>query len=628
MELTSLFILLLLSYILVLVAIGWHFARQQRNMTDFWLAGREIGAVAIGFSAAASWLTAGAILAVIGFFMLLGMGSIWGFVFPNIAALIVIALLVKKIRRYPAITQPELLEHRYSHHIRAPIAIIITIVMVLFSVADIRGFAMVLEIVYGLNPIYAALIVAVAVSLYVGLGGLSAVVWTDTVQFLLLAGLVISMAFVTMNTAIITDASLQSASDIMGAVDTTWWNPLTVGIPMILIFIFAIIPGWVSEQDPWQKVWGAKSDKAATFGMLLGAGLVALVFAGTAIIAIALNALYPEIAAMGFPAGIELAEPALLTFMAEYLTPLGIALATIGFAAAAMSCTDTFVTSGASCVSRDIYQRYIKPEATMKEMVRMNRILLVLLVFAATVLSFFIVSIIDIIHIATYIASAAYFFPLMGGLFWKRATKEGAIAGLVIGGGSQISLILYEALFMSGNLGDISIILSEHGVIIGLLLGGISFIGVSLATPRTEDIRLAAFFDGIPAHEDEQKHIDERSHEFKEFTLSVNEQKIGDRGRMELTIYTENEFDWDYLINNLKSRYGIWMTPVGKELVYRFTDPDLLGCVKAVKNDTKQIQLSAEPRVEKMDEKMQTLYHAKREVEEILRYMLVDIRKE
>ena len=194
MDSYGLFMLLLAAYILILVAIGWYFTKKQKSVTDFWLAGRRISFVAIGCSAAASWMTAGGILAVVGLYMLLGMGSIWSFVAPNILALILIALLVGKIKHLPAITQPELLEQRYSGSIRGPVALIIAVVMILFAVADIKGFAMVLEIFFGLPPVYAAAIVALAVSVYVTLGGLSAVIWTDVIQFLFLVTFSLAMA--------------------------------------------------------------------------------------------------------------------------------------------------------------------------------------------------------------------------------------------------------------------------------------------------------------------------------------------------------------------------------------------------------------------------------------------------
>jgi SSS family solute:Na+ symporter len=80
----QLFLLFLTLYIVVLIGTGIYFSTKQKTLADFWLAGKSAGCLSIGFSAAASWITAGALLAVIGFFMLLGMGSIWGFVAPNI----------------------------------------------------------------------------------------------------------------------------------------------------------------------------------------------------------------------------------------------------------------------------------------------------------------------------------------------------------------------------------------------------------------------------------------------------------------------------------------------------------------------------------------------------------------
>ena len=160
----NIFLILLAVYIAGLVSVGWYFNKKQKSITDFWLAGRGIGPSPLGFSAAASWLTAGGVLAVIGYFMLQGMGSIWAFVAPNIIALLVIAVLVKKIKNLPAITQPELLEQRYGSIVRWPIALIITVVMILFAVADVTGLSLVLQTFYGLDPFYAAAIVAIAVS--------------------------------------------------------------------------------------------------------------------------------------------------------------------------------------------------------------------------------------------------------------------------------------------------------------------------------------------------------------------------------------------------------------------------------------------------------------------------------
>jgi len=493
----SLFLIVLFLYIGILVATGLYFSKRQHSLTDFWLAGRRAGWLSIGFSAAASWLTAGALLAVTGFFMLQGMGSIWGFVAPNVIALVIIGLLVTKIKKLPSITQPELLEMRYGGAIRLPVALIISVVMILFAVADIKGFAMVLQIFYGVTPVHAALIVGLAVAVYVTLGGLSAVIVTDVLQFSCLAVFVLVMA------GIITGDAATSAGASVGSLWTTmpdgWWNPMSIGLPMVLIFILAIVPGWISEQDPWQRVWAARSNSAARNGMFFGAFLVAVVFAGCALIAIGLNRLYPDIAQMGFPMGMAKAEPALLSFIMEQSqSPLLLALCGVALATAAMSCTDTFAASGGSCLARDIYQRYLRPDATMREMRLVNRFAVLLIVAGATAGTFLIDSIIDAIHIATFIASASYFFALMGGLFWKRATGAGAAASLCIGFAVQVSFIVIDltktAPMAPSYLETLHPVFMGHGVILAMAASGLAFVIGSLATAPESRLRLALFF--------------------------------------------------------------------------------------------------------------------------------------
>lgn len=497
MQAYSVFLVVLFVYIGALVGTGLYFSKRQRSLTDFWLAGKRAGWLSLGFSAAASWLTAGALLAVTGFFLLQGMGSIWGFVAPNIIALVVIGLLAGKLKRLPSITQPELLEMRYGGSVRLPVAIIITVVMILFAVADIKGFAMVLQIFYGVEPLHAALIVGLAVALYVTLGGLSAVIITDVLQFLCLAAFVLIMAGVVSGAA--SEASGMRTTELFSSMPQNWWNPLSIGLPLVLVFVLAIVPGWVSEQDPWQRVWAAKNSRSARWGMFFGAFLVALVFAGCAVIAVGLNTIYPDIAGMGFPMGMAKAEPALLSFILDQaVSPLLLALCGVALATAAMSCADTFATSGGSCLARDIYQRYVHPGATMREMRLVNRGAVLLIIAAATAGSFLIDSIIDAIHIATFIASASYFFALMGGLFWRRANLAGATVSLYAGFVVQLIFIgidlVKTAPMAPPFLESLHPVFMGHGVIPAMAISGLLFVVVSLATAVDSRRRLALFF--------------------------------------------------------------------------------------------------------------------------------------
>ncbi|WP_321420064.1 sodium:solute symporter family protein [uncultured Methanomethylovorans sp.] len=623
MDAYSLFLILLGLYVLMMIGIGWYFTKKQKSVTDFWLAGRKVSYLVIGCSAAASWITAGGILAVVGLYMVFGMGSIWEFAAPNVIALILIALLVTKIKHLPAITQPELLEQRYSSAIRGPVALIISVVMILFAVADIKGFAFVLEIFYGIPQLYAAAIVALAVSLYVTLGGFYAVVWTDMIQFTFLAVFSFAMAFLITGAAASGDVltPAMTTSELFSTVPSGWWDPLSVGPLVILIFIFAIIPGWITEQDPWQKVWASKDEKTAKYGMLLGSFFIFLIFGVCCIaIAIGLNHIYPEIAAAG-PAGMADAEPALLNFIFQNCSPLIIGLSSVGLAAAAMSSTDTFATSGGSCLSRDIYQRYIKPDATMKEVLIANRISIIIIILGATIGSFYINGIIDAIHIATFIASSSYFFPLMGGLYWKRATKEGALAGLIVG---FIAQVVFTIADLNGfvDLANIHPLLSNHGVIAGMVLSGIAFFGVSLATKPSDTVNLAPFFKEAAKELEEKIVVDEADPEYKKMLKAMTEEITGDRAHLHLILEASATVNWNKFVKDATGKYHEWVTPTGVDSVYRLTKSDMLACITVTRGESeKEIWFSCEPRVENIDQSRKEMFVSFGEVSKTLKGM-------
>ena len=593
----EMFLLFLTLYISILIATGLYFSKRQKTLTDFWLAGKEVGGLSIGFSAGASWLTAGALLAVIGFFLLQGMGSIWGFVAPNILALLIIGFLVKKIKKLPAITQPELLELRYGSFLRLPVALIITIVMILFAVADIKGFALVLQVFYGVSPVHAALIVGLAVAVYVTLGGLSAVIATDAIQFLCLAFFILIMAVTVLTGA--TEVSTLPTAELFAAMPDSWWNPLSIGMPMVLIFVFAIVPGWISEQDPWQRVWAAKDELSARNGMFFGALLVALVFGGCAVIAVGLNTIYPEISAMGFPMGMAKAEPALLNFIMESgFSDMAVALCAVALATAAMSCTDTFATSGASCIARDIYQRYLHSEATMKEMQFVNRISVLVIVMMATIGSFYINSIIDAIHIATFIASASYFFVLMGGLYWKRATSAGAAASMCAGFGLQVGLVLIDlvntAPMAPPYLESLHPLLMGHGVIVAMTVSGFIFIAVSLVTVPSQRMRLVPFFsdEGLAFAASIQSNLYPVFPQGLVVMDRIDVRRWGTTVRLHHAAEFSGDIDWPQLVDRLAESSENWVCMAGTESIQRFSCGefgDFFSCVTVTRGYSRLI---------------------------------------
>ncbi len=623
MDAYSLFLIFLAIYIAVLLGIGLYFSRRQKSVTDFWLAGRELGPITIGFSAASSWITASALLLATGLFLLIGVGSIWIWVFPNIAGLIIIAAISGRIKNIPALTQPELMEIRYDPMIRAPVALAVTIMMILFSVTDFIGFKLVLGTFFGIDPFYAVALMAVSVALYVSVGGFRAVVWTDILQYLLLAGLAIYVAALALDLSAGKGVTLLVAASALG---TEWWDPLLLGGLMgALVFLVALLPGWVAEQDPWQKIWAARDGSSARRGLLLGSALLALVYLCCFLTAIGLSVLYPR------PTGEVEAEMLYLKLISDNVPGWLLALLTIGFAAASMSCTDTFATSAASCISRDLIQRHLWPAATMKEMLVINRILVIIMIAIAAAIALYANSIVDAVIIATVIGTTSYFFPIIGGLYWKRATRWGAMAALIVGGGTQILLISYEQFWLKQPLDSISPYLTEHGVLVGLTLSALFFVGVSLATRPEPDIRLAAFFPDIAERVfcRDLPRVDRKSMRYMEIASLIEEKTVGERSHLNLAIGhcaageggqgdRQELLPWERFVVALTQMYPLWFTPTGSHIVYRLSQADMLACVKMVPGDRSHIWLSAEPRREQAERLKDELFLAYGEIEEAL----------
>ncbi|WP_333654758.1 sodium:solute symporter family protein [Methanothrix soehngenii] len=614
------FLVFLAIYIAILLGIGLYFSRRQRSETDFWLAGRELGPISIGLAAASAWTTASALLLATGLFLLYGIGSIWIWVFPNIAGLAIIAAISGRIKNIPALTQPELMEIRYDPMIRAPVAVAVTIMMILFSVTDFIGFKMVLGTFFGIEPIFAIAIMAVSVALYVGVGGFRAVVWTDMIQYILLAGLAAYVAHMALGLSANEGVSLIAASSMLGA---DWWDIFSMGgILGALVFIVALVPGWVAEQDPWQKVWAARDDRSAKRGLLLGATLLVLIYSFCLLAAIGLSVIYPR------PGNEMEAEMLYLRIISDNVPGWLLGLLTIGFAAASMSCTDTFATSGASCLSRDLIQRHLWPTATVKEMLILNRILIVIMVFISALIALNVDSIMDAVIIATVIGTTSYFFPIIGGLYWKRATKWGAMAALVAGGGTQILLVSYEQFWLKAPLDSISPYLVEHGVLVGLSLSALFFVGVSLATRQAEDIRLAPFFTDIAERvfQGDLPRVDRTNPDYLKIASDIEEKLAGDRIHLRLTIEYSRAHEeavhqllmWKPFIEKLQERHPVWFTPTGSHVAYRLSQADMQACIKMVHGTSRQIWLNSEPRQEEGDRQRDELVIAYLEIGEVL----------
>ncbi len=166
-------------------------------------------------------------------------------------------------------------------------------------------------------------------------------------------------------------------------------------------------------------------------------------------------------------------------------------LVAAGGLAAALSTADGLLLTIANALSHDLYYKMIDPSASTKFRVTLSKVLLVVVaIAAATVTSLKPGDILFLVGAAFSLAASAFFPPLVVGVFWKRATKWGAITGMVVGLGVCIYYMLRTYPFFT-NMG-VPVMHLWFGLnpisagVFGLPAGLITIIIVSLLTPEPD----------------------------------------------------------------------------------------------------------------------------------------------
>jgi cation/acetate symporter len=150
-----------------------------------------------------------------------------------------------------------------------------------------------------------------------------------------------------------------------------------------------------------------------------------------------------------------------------------------GGLAAALSTADGLLLTIANTVSHDLYFKVVNPRASLVERLAVTRIVLVLTaLFAAYVATFRLAIIVELVAWAFSLAGAAFFPALVTGIWWKRANRSGALAGMIVGLGVTLYYLVASRFFGASWLGTATVAAG----IFGIPLGFATIVVVSLAT--------------------------------------------------------------------------------------------------------------------------------------------------
>ena len=425
-------------YIGLMMGIGVYYYRRTRNMSDYFLGNRKLGAWVTSLSAEASDMSGWMLMGVPGFAYLAGLNAGWIAVGIAIGTWANWHFVAARLRKYTeladnALTLPEFLQNRYGDHsglLRVVPAIFILIFFILYSSSGFVSAGRLFETVFGIPYEYAIFLGAGSVVFYTLVGGFLAVSRTDFIQGVMMffailvvpiCGAMASGGFEATVAAVESiDASLM---DPFSKVDGTTigfievvsllaWGIGYFGQPHILVRFMAVR----SSKEITQATRIAMSWVIISMIAAVAVGMVGRVYLDTPLEGTASETVFLVLTNTLFPSAAA-----------------GLILSAV--LAAIMSTASSQLLVAASAFAQDFYRTLLRKNADQTELVWISRasvlIIAALAIFIGMNPNSFIL---DMVSYAWAGFGAAFGPAILMSLFWKRTTRNGVVAGIITGG--------------------------------------------------------------------------------------------------------------------------------------------------------------------------------------------------
>jgi len=503
-------LIIVIIYLLAIVIVGLLVQKKaSKDINSYFLGNRKLPWWVLGASGMASNTDIAGTMINTAFIYALGTKGFFIEIRGGVTLIMAFLMVFmgKWNRRSQVMTQAEWMHFRFgtgkegdfARIISAIAAIIMTVAMVTYFVIGSGKFV---GAFLGIEPIYASLLMVVLAMIYTVASGLYGVVWTDVFQGVFIFGVILYITGMAMSTVNLPQEFFVSVPMVDGsftAIKTTLaeWSriipPNEMNMPegstfaiynlfgiAIMFYLFKVTLEGASGAGGYmlQRYFAAKSDREA--GMLSLFWTCLLAFRWPLIASFAMLGIYH-----GIETGSVIADPELVlpTVIKNYI-PAGVkGFLIAGLMAAAMSTFDSTVNAGAAYWVKDLYQAYLRPRASEKDLMFQARLASVGIVLLALLFSLTISNINEIWGWITMGIGAGMFIPQVIRWYWWRFNGYGFAIGTAVG---MTAAVLTKA--FAGPIPEYtSFLIASGSSLAGCILG-------TLLSPATENTVLENFY--------------------------------------------------------------------------------------------------------------------------------------
>lgn len=416
-------------YLAFLVYVSVRKGKDVKTQEDFMVAGRGVTATFLVGTLVCTWIGSGSLFGGAGRAFRNGFSALWMSAGAWIG-LAIVYWLAPRVRKIAQFTVPDILETRYNAASRVFGTIAIIIAYLTIAGYQFIGGGRLLNILTGIDPVKGQIIIALLVVTYTIVAGMASIVALDLFNGILITlGVIVAAPF-----------ALKAAGG---------WEQLTTTLPETHFSLFGslgaasaiglFLPTFLlllGESSIYQKFMSAKDGataRRAVIFMILGVILIETVLDSVAIFGAGIFWNDPAFQAEGGGISSAASETVILTLGATALPWAVGVLLLIGGAAIIFSTANTFLMVPSTNLTRDIYQRFIHPEASEQQIIKFQRIMIILLAGLALLITTQFQSILAMALYAYTMIGAAVTPALLAAFLWRRATPTAGMVSVITG---------------------------------------------------------------------------------------------------------------------------------------------------------------------------------------------------
>ncbi|MCO4800030.1 MAG: sodium:solute symporter family protein [Colwelliaceae bacterium] len=415
----STFIIAFIIYTLVMIGISWFVSRKHNSGEDFLLGGRSLPLLLTLGTTVATMVGTGSSMGAVGFAYQNGWGgSLFGI--GGALGILLLAWLYAPVRQYNFMTMSEEIAFYVGAEplIKNIIAVVTYVASIGWLGAHIIGGGMYLSWLTGIDISTAKFLIAISFTIYVVIGGYTAVVWTDSIQALILFAGFISMAYFSVEHV----GGWQAMLDAQPQENVSWFALDKIGTLPAISLSLAVLVGILATPSFRQRIYSGNNIKSIRQSFIYSG----ILYLGFSIIPAVIG-----MCAYAMTKGLDNASYA-FPHIALNVMPLALGVfIIIAGISATLSSASSDAIAGVSVVLRDLYRLIMGKMPSPEKVVQISRVSLVLTIGIA--LSFALLSNDIISYITKMIAiliSGMCVSALLG-RFWPRYNWQGVIASLL-----------------------------------------------------------------------------------------------------------------------------------------------------------------------------------------------------